>query len=189
MNRIALFSIALMLSAFAGTANAQSSDECPSFDTAGVVAVEGIPMDELYQRAKHWFVNRFKDAQEVIQLDDPANGTIIGKGYFGNGLFFTMEIACKEGRYRYNLHGIYHEDHGVRAVYGTVIENTDYGAMYNCKFCSSFAQSWRIKHPNQHGYEKECTKRWLPLIKNNVRGTVSSVINAMANATPSTDDW
>jgi hypothetical protein len=67
--------------------------------------------DELYIRAKIWFVNAFKDAQEVIQLDDKENGIIMGKGILNinyqvlgttitDRINFTISIRVKDNKFK-----------------------------------------------------------------------------------------
>lgn len=65
---------------------------------------------ELYARAREWFVNTYKDANKVIQLDDPKSGQLIGKGKFTvylsmNNRFVqhTVTIEVKENKYRYTI--------------------------------------------------------------------------------------
>ena len=47
-----------------------------------VVNVDSVKKEELYNRAKHWLVETFNSAKDVIQIDDKENGEIVGKGYF-----------------------------------------------------------------------------------------------------------
>ncbi len=80
-----------------------------------VVPMEGMARDELYRRAKAWVVETYNSAQNVIQLDDPANGELIVKGLdktpaYGPALLrcvrtikHTLTIEVKDGRYRYTL--------------------------------------------------------------------------------------
>lgn len=49
----------------------------------GIVQVAGVSKEELYTRARSWFVKTYKDADVVIQMDDKDAGKIIGKGRFG----------------------------------------------------------------------------------------------------------
>jgi hypothetical protein len=51
------------------------------FTYSGVIDVDG-DKNELYMRARAWFVTMYKDADEVIQLEDKEAGKIIGKGRF-----------------------------------------------------------------------------------------------------------
>jgi hypothetical protein len=76
--------------------------------------------DLLYQRAKLFFANEFKSAKDVIQYDDRGEGKVIGKGHFRiediqliflvaftekRDVNFTLEVFCKDGRYRYRIYG------------------------------------------------------------------------------------
>lgn len=73
------------------------------------------------QNAKRWFVDTFKDAKEVIQLEDAATNTIVGKGSFKykptinnssqgrvGSMQFSVEVGCKDGRYRVRFYDFTH---------------------------------------------------------------------------------
>lgn len=67
--------------------------------------------DQLYNKAKLWFVDAFKDAKEVIQLDDKENKTIVGKGLFryNQGVApyackFTVKVMTKDNKYRAQIY-------------------------------------------------------------------------------------
>jgi len=77
--------------------------------------------DALYRNAKLFFANAFNSAKEVLQYDDRAEGKVIGKGNVQSVgyqmsflvLFsetrttnFTLEIFCKEGKYKYRIYSI-----------------------------------------------------------------------------------
>lgn len=51
-----------------------------------VVQVEGATQSELYKRAKVWFVNAFRSANDVIQLDDKERLANYWQGFFGISL-------------------------------------------------------------------------------------------------------
>lgn len=77
-----------------------------------VDSVQGSATD-LYNKSKLWFVEAFKSANAVIQLDDKENSTIIGKGYFSfthnlqpYEVWFTAKINVKDNRYRAQLYGV-----------------------------------------------------------------------------------
>ena len=82
----------------------------------GVVAVPGLSAAELQGRAREWVALTFQDAHQVTQLDDPARGVLIGRGYQqvivnlnknNRGTIrlvcFTFRLDFREGRYRYEL--------------------------------------------------------------------------------------
>jgi hypothetical protein len=77
---------------------------------------------DLYAQAKMFFVDAFKNSKAVIQLEDSANNTIIGEGkipyksryLIGSGttvgsISFRISIACKDGRYKYDIGNFNHE--------------------------------------------------------------------------------
>lgn len=79
-----------------------------------VVKMDSTTKKQLYINAKIWFVNIFRSANHVIQMDDPDLGLLIGKGYsdiFGSyvKMYFTVKVQCKEGRYRFELTDIYYK--------------------------------------------------------------------------------
>lgn len=83
------------------------NEEFPMYQ--GIVSAEGTAQD-MYNKAKSWFAVSYKSANDVIQLDDAANATIIGKGVSttGKGLaairfLYTIKIEGKENRFRYTI--------------------------------------------------------------------------------------
>ena len=75
----------------------------------------------LYRNAKLFFAELFKNPNEILQYDDKEEGKLIGKGSFqvaGSQTFlktystesrnvnFTIEIFCKNGRYKYRIHQV-----------------------------------------------------------------------------------
>ena len=82
-----------------------------------IVQAPGIDKDKLYFLAKKCFVNDYKSAKDVIQLDDPENGEIIGKGNFSILYFVrdplishTISIKVKDGRYKYSISNLSYSD-------------------------------------------------------------------------------
>ena len=80
-------------------------------------SVKEIPdatKEELYARGKVYFANAFKSAQNVIQADDREAGLVIGKAWqqvyisslglsIPMKLWYTVKLAFKDGRYRYDV--------------------------------------------------------------------------------------
>lgn len=90
----------------------------PAFDQIEVVEAPGTPT-ELYRKAERWMVDTFKDSHEAIQLRDTATHTLVVKGFrslswvVGKGVMsvagsspftFSMEVACKDNRYRIRMY-------------------------------------------------------------------------------------
>jgi hypothetical protein len=79
--------------------------------------VASTSQSELYSRAKIWFVNNFRDAKEVVQLDDKENGLIMGKGNFyvsygfmglpvSERMNFTVSIRVKDNKFKAQITGM-----------------------------------------------------------------------------------
>ncbi|MCU7547790.1 DUF4468 domain-containing protein [Chitinophagaceae bacterium LB-8] len=81
-----------------------------------VVQVDSTSATDLYQRAKRFFVDAYKSANDVIQMDDEKNGEVTGKGnfkvFFDRGALIsgvstsvkhTISIYVKDGRYKYEI--------------------------------------------------------------------------------------
>lgn len=86
-----------------------------------VVELPGKTSEQLYSTAREWFAEMFNSANNVLQMDDPIAGKLIGKGtthvsesYVTGGIAsipvtldwypnFTIKIYIKDGRYKYEL--------------------------------------------------------------------------------------
>lgn len=78
-----------------------------------VVDVPGKNSDQLYSSAREWFADSFNSANDVLQMDDPVAGKLIGKGTFeltiGYIIWrpnFTIKIFVKDGKYKYEISDI-----------------------------------------------------------------------------------
>ncbi len=107
-----------------------------------VIELPGKSKDQLYDQAKQWFIETYKDASEVIQNDDKAGGTIMGKAllsynsniYVGSAgtkgvIRYTIQISFKDGKYKYELTNFIHE--GATFDFGTI--TTDDECPYKIK--------------------------------------------------------
>lgn len=79
-----------------------------------VKQIPGATDEELYSRAREWFVVTYKSADNVLQMDDKTSGKLIGKAWqqitVGSGLmtgtpkfWYQVSIYVKEGRYKFNI--------------------------------------------------------------------------------------
>ena len=80
-----------------------------------VVQLQGVSKDEMYKRAKHWFIDSFNSGKDVIQFEDKENGEVISKGCFKTiwmtnfyssqsiNVWKTIKIQIKDDRYRYEI--------------------------------------------------------------------------------------
>lgn len=86
-----------------------------------VIEVPNVTKNQLYQRALSFFNNSFVSSKEVIQNSDKEEGKIFGRGTYEymkiNTISYTVEIAVKDGRYKYTISNFRHTgytDGGVR---------------------------------------------------------------------------
>ena len=102
----------------------------------GVVSVDSATKDQLFIAAKTWAAESFKNAKEVTQVEDKASGTLILQGHFAADIMtmgvrcaacgytkFQMTILVKEGRYKYTITNLYHDDPVGKRYIGGELEN------------------------------------------------------------------
>ena len=108
-----LFSL-ILLAKFAGAADyplPPIDSETGKFQYQEVVNLDStISKNEIYSKVKEWVAINYKQAKDVIQMDDKEAGKIIVKGnfpitYYMNEawIYHTLTIEIKDGRYRYTL--------------------------------------------------------------------------------------
>jgi hypothetical protein len=96
---------------------AMASLSAQDFERVEVVKVDSTrSAADLYRTAERWFVDTFKDAEEVIQLRDTISHTLVGKGmgqvawvYSGAPNIplpwrYSVEVQTKDGRYRVKVY-------------------------------------------------------------------------------------
>jgi hypothetical protein len=85
-----------------------------------VVEVPGKTADQLYTSARIWFAERFKSANDVLQMDDQTSGTMVGKGSMRSVevfivppsvaiknewlINFTIKVMVKDGRFKCDMY-------------------------------------------------------------------------------------
>lgn len=160
-----------------------------------VVEVDTMTTAEVLRaKARKWFVDTFKDANEVIQMDDAATNIIVGKGWSPvgtkSGIHYTVEVACKQGRYRYRIYDVYHAGHGSASVGTAYAQTPSWGALFDEERCYI-----PVKEPMQSAAASEKAmlhncKNFRPQFANCLDGIAASLEAAMkAEAAPSSDDW
>lgn len=131
-----------------------------------VVQAEGKTTDQLYSIAREWFALTFKSANDVLQMDDPVAGKLIGKGSVyvsesfvsGKGLTavpinlewypgFTIKIEVREGRYKCDITDITVTSSApvmgtVEQPYQNYLDNIDY-------YKNGSNPEWLIQNPPQ----------------------------------------
>lgn len=107
---------AIAVSALVGCA---SSDMTPPLSVVSVHEAPSLSKHAICSRARDWAALTFKDSKAVVEVYDPAEGKLIGKGGFtlstGFAVFpvsFTLVVECKDGRFRstydnFLTHGTY----------------------------------------------------------------------------------
>ncbi len=102
-------------------------DESGSLNFNEVIQLEGNSKAELYLRSKQFFVDVFKSANDVIQMDDKEAGIIIGKGFndiyikvMGMNtpiqMWYSIKIQSKDNRYKYEIYDIYFKSYASSQV-------------------------------------------------------------------------
>jgi len=92
------------------------------FEYTEVVVLDStFTKNVLYKNAKLFYADLFKSAKDILQYDDKEEGKMVGKGnlnlkgsqsFLNNesletrNIIFTIEIICKDGRYKYKIHDI-----------------------------------------------------------------------------------
>lgn len=95
------------------TSNAQNIDINPdtgTYQTQGVIEVEGLQKDKIYQKSLEWIALNYRSADDVIQFKNQDAGKIIAKGSFISNRFgkkgwirHILVLDFKDGRYRYTF--------------------------------------------------------------------------------------
>src|ERR1041384_230527 len=96
----------------------------------GVVEVKDAKADALYKRALAWFNSHYPNPKEVIRENDSLKYKIVGKPRFkiynpadktglktDAGLVqYTISVACRDGRFRYEISEFNHKEISYYAV-------------------------------------------------------------------------
>ncbi|QQR87550.1 MAG: DUF4468 domain-containing protein [Flavobacteriales bacterium] len=191
--RTLLFAALTALTSSAFGQEPTSTDPPKPYERVELVRVDSTrTADQLYRSARRWFVDAFKDAEEVIQLEDDSARTIVGKGWFNyhdmGRIWFTVEVAAKAGRYRVRFYNFNHVGVGGLTSGTTYVPYLDYGPIYAGAECYTPKPTLMIVE----GTEKEmmlihCAGIIQPLIKKECDAMVADLQRAMSSAGSS--DW
>lgn len=111
-----------------------------------------LSANELYSRARSWFAETYRSAQDVIQMDDKENAKIIGKSNFkydrindkaSGWVSYTITIEARNGRYKYTITNFIHES-STGNLYSFGLITDDAQCPYP-KVGGAVLQSWRNK--------------------------------------------
>lgn len=86
-----------------------------------VIQVDGVSKDELFTRARTWCAKTFTSNKDALQMDDRQAGRLIANGSsiqrfqytitsIDFWLKYSLSIAVKDGKYRYEVTNIYTRD-------------------------------------------------------------------------------
>jgi hypothetical protein len=103
----------------------------------GVVELPGVSKADLYTRAYAWVANTYQSANAVIQMQDKEAGQLVAKGLTritvrslgmnvdAGFIRHTLTIYAKDGRYKYVLTNLTHEDSRAKGVSVGPLERED----------------------------------------------------------------
>ena len=141
---------------------------------ADEIQLQGVSKDELYKRAKHWFVNTYNSSKDVIQLDDKENGEVIGKGcfkekwmvsfYFSQNVnvWKTIKIQIKDDQFRYEISDFRMKNYYLASQNASI---TDVGIPL---------EDWNKGHDTNN-------KKFYPKINSQIIALISSLEKSMKN--------
>ncbi|HAQ19604.1 MAG TPA: hypothetical protein DCR40_10295 [Prolixibacteraceae bacterium] len=96
-----------------------------------VIKVPGKNKNQLYVSGREWFAESFKSANNVLQMDDPISGKLIGKGSliivlpYNSALMtlpiklsleFTIKVSVKDSTYKYEIGSIFIDSGGPHSI-------------------------------------------------------------------------
>jgi len=132
-----------------------------------VIEVPNTSAKDLYQNARLWFAETYKDSKEVLEMDDSDSGVLVGTGwstFFSTvQLHLTTKIEVKEGRYRYT-------------IYNMRVENP------------ATSVSARYEDTVANYYTGRLSDRAKIGLLNSLQGHIDSLKEAMSSQ-PSSSDW
>ncbi len=145
-----------------------------------VVIVDSTDKVKLYSKVKKWFIEQYKSAKDVIQLDDKENGEVIGKGFFETNwqnsfiselkvnVWHTIKIYIKDNRFKYEITNFTLKYYvgGTRYSTGSTVEEA----------IEDFGKD-RVRN----------TKNYFVTVDSEIVSIISSLINFMK--APNKEDW
>ena len=167
-----------------------SSSAQRPFERTHVVEIDTVTSPEVLRGvARKWFADSFKDANSVIQLDDPATNTIIGKGWSpldaNARLQYTIEVQCKKGRVRVRVYDVRHEGVGQIGFGSGAIPAPSWGPLYDEERCYVH-QGGAVMEKRMF---KACEKN-RPIYSSKLAALVQSIENSLRSGKASADsDW
>lgn len=156
-----------------------------------VVQAEGLTAKQLYDNALIWAANEYKSSNDVIQVKDPENFVILGKGaYKYKPDFFmahvpaigwirhTFKITCKDGRYKYEFYDFNHEG-----------SNNSYGQNGTIGILNDGDKYTGNSEALDRGYRNRTNKDAVKQSKNFVQLEIKSLKEAMNKTSHKQENW
>ena len=165
-------------------------DENGNLNFNEVIQIDNTKKDELYIRSKQFFVDTFKSANDVIQMDDKEAGVVIGKGYndiyikimgVNNAvqMWYTIKIQSKEGRYKYEIYDIYFK-----------IYPSQYGGSTEATTIRAEETFDRKKYYKKNGDPKDIPEKYKIETVNKVNSLVKDIkVTMMKVSSTNKSDW
>jgi hypothetical protein len=184
----------LVLAALAVCITVNAATAQQPYGREKVVEVDTVTSAEVLRAtARKWFVDTYKDANEVIQMDDATTNTIVGKGWteFGShaGIHYTIEVQCKKGRVRIRVYDVMHKGRGSINTGAGYAPAISWGDLFDEERC--FVPV-RVGFQSEHGAEKQMLKFCAvnrPEIASRLDALVISIEGALKAPKAASSDW
>ncbi len=155
-----------------------------------VIQMQGMNPTQIYDGVKKWFVVSCVDARDVIQIDDPANGSIVGKLFFpfeiknmtyaaGTGFVsVVVDIKIRDGRFKIKMSDFNHTS-----------THPTYSEWWSMGFVrEEVPEEW--KKGMKWKQKREVYERLLPTIEEYIKNKFTSLSDYLKTYTPSEEeDW
>lgn len=180
---------------------AQSDAPVP-YEKSEVIAVDSsLSAPNLYNTARRWFAETYKDANKVIQLSDSTTHTIVGRAsmfYVDGGtstcgysdasghIAYNVEVAAKDGKIRIRMYNLVHT--------GAVFSGTDWGTIYAGDKCHAMGTLLGMKSLEKRQaaawdrVRSDCEINVFPQIETEFDGLAASLLKATQQQSKK-DDW
>lgn len=153
-----------------------------------VIQMQGMNPTQIYDGLKKWFVVSCVDARDIIQIDDPANGSIVGKFFFpfeiknmtyaaGTGFVsVVVDIKIRDGRFKIKMSDFNHTS-----------THPSFSEWWSMGFVrEEVPEEW--KKGMKWKQKREVYERLLPAIEQYVQQKFVSLSDYLKTYTPSEDE-
>jgi hypothetical protein len=163
-----------------------------------VIEIPDKTSDQLYSTAREWFALTFKSANDVIQLNDPVEKKIIGKGLKKTGYYikkiyvaldmnFTLFVQFKEGKYKYDI-----QSNDIVTSAGTIMT---FESILECTTIEGLSKEYNRQGINpvlisdkQMLKAIESNKALIIILENDLRALVDDLTNTLKTSKKD-DNW